>query len=229
VTEHSGEPLSPTERTRLGRLSEKARTDRQELHDLLDSALVAHVGVDAGGYPLVLPTAFAVDRDGPDRDGTLYLHGSVAAKWLVAARRSKVCVTVTEVDGIVAARSGFESSMNYRTAVILGEARVVDDPDERMHALDLMVDHMVPGRSATIRRPTRKELAATQVLAVALWEASLKVRAGGPDDEDDDVADNPWGGHIPLYRVAGQPVGDEGSRGPAPDDVRRRAEQLGAR
>ena len=203
MTGHSGEPLSPTERTRLGRLSEKARTDRQELHDLLDTALVAHVGVDAGGYPLVLPTAFAVDRDGPDRDGTLYLHGSVAAKWLVAARHSKVCVTVTEVDGIVAARSGFESSMNYRTAVILGEARVVDDPDERTHALDLMVDHMVPGRAATIRRPTRKELAATQVLAVALWEASLKVRTGGPDDEDDDVADNPWGGHIPLYRVAG--------------------------
>ena len=225
VTDHSGEPLSPTERTRLGRLSEKARTDRQELHDLLDTALVAHVGVDAGGYPLVLPTAFAVDRDGPDRDGTLYLHGSVAAKWLVAARHHKVCVTVTEVDGIVAARSGFESSMNYRTAVILGEARVVDDPDERTHALDLMVDHMVPGRAATIRRPTRKELAATQVLAVALWEASLKVRTGGPDDEDDDVADNPWGGHIPLYRVAGEPVGDEGSRGPVPDDVRRRAER----
>ena len=172
--------------------------------------------MDAGGYPLVLPTAFAVDADGPDRDGTLYFHGSVAAKWLVAARHSKVCVTVTEVDGLVAARSGFESSMNYRTAVVLGEARVVDDPDERMHALDLMVDHMVPGRAATIRRPTRKELAATQVLALSLWEASLKVRTGGPDDEDDDVADNPWGGHIPLYRVAGAPVGDEGSRGPVP-------------
>ena len=223
------DPLSPTERTTLGRLSEKARTDRRELLDLLDTALVAHVGVDAGGYPLVLPTAFAVDADGPDRDGTLYFHGSVAAKWLVAARHSKVCVTITEVDGLVAARSGFESSMNYRTAVILGEARVVDDPDERMHALDLMVDHMVPGRAATIRRPTRKELAATQVLALSLWEASLKVRTGGPDDEDDDVADNPWGGHIPLYRVAGAPVGDEGSRGPVPDDVRRRAEDLGAR
>ena len=222
------EPLSPTPRTQLGRLAEKARTDRAELHALLETALVAHVGVDAGGYPLVLPTAYAVDLDGPDRDGTLYLHGSTGARWLNAARGSKVCVTVTEVDGIVAARSGFESSMNYRTAVVLGEARVVDDPEERQHALDLMVDHMVPGRAATIRRPTRKELAATQVLAVALWEASLKVRGGGPDDEDADVADNPWGGHIPLYRVAGEPVGDEGSRGPAPDDVRRRAVALGA-
>ena len=87
MTGHPDDPLSPTERTRLGRLSEKARTDRQELLDLLDTALVAHIGVDAGGYPLVLPTAFAVDRDGPDRGGTLYLHGSVAARWLVAARR----------------------------------------------------------------------------------------------------------------------------------------------
>jgi len=221
-------PLSPTERTQLGRLAEKGRTDRRELHELLDTALVAHVGVDAGGYPLVLPTAYAVDLDGADRGGTLYLHGSVAAKWLVAARDRKICVTVTEVDGLVAARSGFESSMNYRTAVIFGEARVVDDPDERQHALDLMVDHMVPGRAATIRRPTRKELSATQVLAVPLWEASLKVRTGGPDDEGDDIADNPWGGHIPLYRVAGAPVGDEGSRGPVPDDVRRRALALGA-
>jgi len=229
MTEATGGTLSRTPRTQLGRLAEKARTDRAELHALLETALVAHVGVDAGGYPLVLPTAYAVDPDGPDREGTLYLHGSTAARWLNAARGSKVCVTITEVDGIVAARSGFESSMNYRTAVILGEARVVDEPEERQHALDLMVDHMVPGRAATIRRPTRKELAATQVLAVALWEASLKVRVGGPDDGDADIADNPWGGHIPLHRVAGEPVGDEGSRGPAPEDIRRRAADLGHR
>jgi nitroimidazol reductase NimA-like FMN-containing flavoprotein (pyridoxamine 5'-phosphate oxidase superfamily) len=223
------DPLSPTPRTTLGRLAEKGRTDRAELHALLETALVAHVGVDAGGYPLVLPTAYAVDLDGPDRDGTLYLHGSTAARWLSSARGSQVCVTVTELVGIEAARSGFESSMNYRTAVIVGEARGVEDPDERQHALDMMVDHMVPGRSATIRRPTRKELAATQVLAVSLWEASLKVRVGGPDDEDDDVAATPWGGHIPLYRVAGEPVGDDGSRAPAPADIVARARQLGAR
>jgi nitroimidazol reductase NimA-like FMN-containing flavoprotein (pyridoxamine 5'-phosphate oxidase superfamily) len=224
----TSDSLSPTDRTKLGRLKEKGRADRRELHELLRSALVAHVGVDAGTHPVVLPTVFAVDLDGPDRGGTLYVHGSTAAKWLSSARRQTVCVTVTEVDGMVLARSGFEHSMNYRTAVVIGEARVVDDPDERLRALDLMVEHMVPGRSATIRRPTRKELAATQVLAVPLWEASLKVRAGGPDDEDDDVAVYPWGGHIPLYRVAGAPVGDAGSRGPVPDDVRRRALALGA-
>jgi nitroimidazol reductase NimA-like FMN-containing flavoprotein (pyridoxamine 5'-phosphate oxidase superfamily) len=228
VTDYSRGPLSPTPRTRLGRLHEKGRSDRLELHALLRDALVAHLGVDTGTHPVVLPTVFAVDLDGPDRGGTLYVHGSVAARWLVAARSSTVCVTVTEVDGMVLARSGFEHSMNYRTAVVIGEARLVDDPDEKQHALDLMVDHLVPGRAATIRRPTRKELAATQVLAVPLWEASLKMRAGGPDDEAGDIADNPWGGHMPLYRVAGAPVGDEGSRGPVPDDVRARAVALGA-
>jgi nitroimidazol reductase NimA-like FMN-containing flavoprotein (pyridoxamine 5'-phosphate oxidase superfamily) len=220
--------LSPTERTRLGRLAEKGRSDRAELHALLADGLVAHVGVDTGTHPVVLPTVYATDLEGPDHGGTLYVHGSVAARWLVSARTRTVCVTVTEVDGMVLARSGFEHSMNYRTAVVIGEARVVEDPDEKLHALDLIVDHLVPGRSATIRRPTRKELAATQVLAVPLHEASLKVRAGGPDDEDADIAATPWGGHVPLYRVAGAPVGDALSRGPVPDDVRRRAEQLGA-
>jgi uncharacterized protein len=220
--------LSPTERTRLGRLSEKGRDDREELHALLRDALFAHIGVDTGSHPVVLPAAFALDLDGPDEGGTLYVHGSVAAKWLLAARTRTVCVTVTELDGLVTARSGFEHSMNYRSAVVIGDARLVEDADERLHALDLIVDHMVPGRSATIRRPSGKELAATQVLAVPLYEASLKVRSGGPDDEDDDVAATAWGGHIPLYRVAGEPVGDDGSRGPVPDDVRRRATALGA-
>ena len=220
--------LSPTPRTTLGRLAAKGRTDRAELHELLRTALVAHLGVFTGTHPVVLPTVYAVDLDGPDRDGTLYVHGSVAARWLVSARTRTVCVTVTELDGMVLARSGFEHSMNYRTAVVIGDARLVEDDDERLHALDLMVDHVVPGRSATIRRPTRKELAATQVLAVPLHEASLKVRQGGPDDEDDDIAATPWGGHVPLHRVAGAPVGDEHSRGPVPDDVRRRAVALGA-
>jgi len=222
-------PLSPTPRSTPRREKERARSDREELHRILDAALLCHLAVVVDGVPLALPTVFAVDRDGPDEGGTVYVHGSVASRSLTQAPEQELSLTVTVLDGLVLARSGFMHSMNYRTAVVLGEARVVDDPDERMHALDLMVDHMVPGRAATIRRPTRKELAATQVLALSLWEASLKVRTGGPDDEDDDVADNPWGGHIPLYRVAGAPVSDEGSRGPVPDDVRRRAEELGAR
>ena len=116
--------------------------------------------------------------------------------------------------------------MNYRSAVVIGEARLVDDPDERAHALDLIVDHMIPGRSATLRANTRKELAATAVLAVPLHEASMKARAGGPVDEPEDVAAGVWGGDLPIRRVVGEPVADADSTGPVPADVVRRAAAL---
>jgi hypothetical protein len=113
--------------------------------------------------------------------------------------------------------------MNYRSAVVLGQARVIDDPDERRHALDLVVDHMIPGRSATLRASTRKELAATAVLAVPLHEASMKARAGDPVDEPEDVAAGVWAGHVPLRRVAGAPVTAQDATGQVPADVVRRA------
>ena len=216
-------PLSPTRRTTVGRGRNRAVTGRAELHRLLTDALVAHLGVTVGGHPLVLPSAFAVDPDGPDRDGSLYLHASVAAGWLRAATDTTVCVTVTELDGLVAGRSAFHHSMNYRSAVVIGRARVVDDPEEKRHALDLIVDHMIPGRSPTLRASTRKELAATAVLAVALHEASMKARAGGPGDEPEDVAAGVWGGHIPLRRVASAPVPDADAAGTVPADVQHRA------
>jgi nitroimidazol reductase NimA-like FMN-containing flavoprotein (pyridoxamine 5'-phosphate oxidase superfamily) len=137
-----------------------------------------------------------------------------------------VCITVTELDGLVAARSAFHHSMNYRSAVVVGTARVVEDPAERDHALGLIVDHMIPGRTATLRPSTRKELAATAVLAVPLHEASMKARAGGPVDDPDDVAAGGWAGHVPLRRVAGAPVPDQDSAGPAPGDVVRRVASL---
>jgi nitroimidazol reductase NimA-like FMN-containing flavoprotein (pyridoxamine 5'-phosphate oxidase superfamily) len=204
--------------------------DRAALHALLADALVAHLGVtverDGSSHPLVLPTAYAVDLEGPDAGGSLYVHGSVAAGWLRASADRTVCVTITELDGLVAGRSSFHHSMNYRSAVVIGTARVVDDPQERRHALDLIVDHMIPGRAATLRASTRKELAATAVLAVPLREASMKARAGGPVDEPDDVAAGIWGGHIPLRRVADEPVADVDCRGPVPADVRERAASL---
>lgn len=221
-------PLSPTARTTVGRGRNRAVEDRAALHALLADALVAHLGVVVGGHPVVLPTAFAVDPEGPDADGTLYLHGSVAAGWLRAATDSTVCVTVTELDGLVAGRSAFHHSMNYRSAVVIGAARVVDDPAERQHALDLIVDHMIPGRSGTLRPSTRKELAATAVLAVPLHEASVKVRTGGPVDEPEDVAAGTWGGHVPLRRVAGAPVPDQDAPGPVPAEVVARAAELSA-
>lgn len=201
--------LEPTDRTRINRGRNRAVADRAELLALLADALVAHIGVQAqgpDGHPLVLPTAYAVDVDGPDEGGTLYVHGSVAARWLRSSVDSTVCVTVTELDGLVAGRSAFHHSMNYRSAVVIGQARLVDDADERQHALDLIVDHMLPGRAATLRPSTRKELAATAVLAVPLHEASMKARAGGPVDDPEDVEAGVWGGHVPVRRVIDAPV-----------------------
>ncbi|MDP2775930.1 MAG: pyridoxamine 5'-phosphate oxidase family protein [Nocardioides sp.] len=221
-------PLSPTARTTVTRGRNRAVADRAELHALLADALIAHVGVDVGDHPVVLPVAFAVDLDGPDEGGTLYIHGSVAARWLTRSEGATVCVTITELDGLVAARSAFHHSMNYRSAVVIGAARVVDDPDEKARALSLTVDHMVPGRSATLRPHTRKEVAATSVLAVPLHEASLKVRAEGPVDEPEDIASGVWGGVIPIHRVAGTPVSSPESAATAvPADVVRRSQQLG--
>jgi nitroimidazol reductase NimA-like FMN-containing flavoprotein (pyridoxamine 5'-phosphate oxidase superfamily) len=224
-------PLSPTDRTTVSRGADRARADRAELHAFLADGLVAHLGVVVGDHPVVLPVAYAVDLDGPDEGGSLYVHGSVAAGWLRAAPGATVCVTVTELDGLVTARSAFNHSMNYRSAVVVGRVRLVQDDDERRHALDLVVDQMVPGRAATLRPSTRKELAATAVLAVPLLEASLKVRAGGPVDDEADVGAGTWGGHVPLRRVASAPVTaeDVADGGPAvPADVVRRAEALGA-
>ncbi len=199
-------PLSPTDRTRIVRSRERAATDRAALQDVLTSGAVAHLGIVIDGSPRVLPTVFAYDLDGPDPDGTLYFHGSVASRSLVDAPGQTVCLTITLVDGLVLARSGFHHSMNYRSAVILGTPRPVDDPTERDHALDLIIDHLVPGRAATLRKPTRKEIAATTVLAVSLHEASVKSRAEGVNDEDFDVAaDDTWAGIVPLTTTYGAP------------------------
>lgn len=219
-------PLSPTSRTTIVRGRNRAVTDRAALHAFLADALVGHLGVVVGDHPVVLPTAYAVDPAGPDDGGTVYVHGSVAARWLRQAADATVCLTVTELDGLVAGRSAFHHSMNYRSAVVIGQARPVDDPEERQHALDLIVDHMIPGRSATLRPTTRKELAATAVLALPLAEASMKARAGGPGDEPEDVEAGIWGGHIPMRRVGGDPVSGEDSHDDVPADVVRRAAEL---
>ena len=200
-------PLSPTARSSPRREKERAQTDRATLHDVLDASLICHLGVVVDGVPLALPTVFAVDPDGPDEGGTLYVHGSVAAGWLRGAADATVCVTVTQLDGLVAGRSAFHHSMNYRSAVVIGRPRRVEDADERSHALDLLVDHVTPGRSAALRRPTRKELAATTVLALPLHEASVKRRDGDPDDEVEDVeAGDVWAGVLPLRTTCADPV-----------------------
>lgn len=223
------EPLSPTSRSTPRREKERAQSDRSALYDVLDAALICHLGVLVDGVPLALPTVFGVDPDGPDEGGTLYVHGSVASRSLVQGPAQDVSVTMTVLDGIVLARSGFNHSMNYRSAVLIGRPRVVADEAEKARALDLVVDHVTPGRSAALRRPTRKELVATAVLALPLHEASVKRRTGGPDDEDVDVqAGGVWAGVVPLRVAAGAPVtGTDVDVDDVPEHVVQRVESLG--
>jgi nitroimidazol reductase NimA-like FMN-containing flavoprotein (pyridoxamine 5'-phosphate oxidase superfamily) len=212
-----------SERTRLTRLRERGVDDRDELLDFLAGQFVAHLAVDAGDHPVSLPVAYALDREGDQ----LYVHGSVGAGWMRHAPGSVVCLTVTSVDGLVLARSAFHHSMNYRCAVVIGEARLVTDDAERARALDLVVDQIVPGRAATLRANSRKELAATSVLAVPLADASLKKRDGGVGDEPEDVEAGIWAGVLPLRLTAGEVETDPLTSRPVPPDVVARAEGLG--
>jgi nitroimidazol reductase NimA-like FMN-containing flavoprotein (pyridoxamine 5'-phosphate oxidase superfamily) len=218
-------PLQPTPRTQLRRQRHRGASDRAELEDVLASGLFCHLGVIVDGSPVVLPTAYGVDlSDGPD--GTLYLHGSVAARSLVAAREQTVCVTITVPDGLVLARSGFHHSVNYRSAVVFGQPRLVDDPAEKARGLDLVIDHLVPGRSAAVRPPTCKELAATALLALPLTEASVKRRAGDVDEDPEDHELPIWAGVIPLRLVAGEPIPAGNCALDTPAHVRDRAATL---
>ena len=220
--------LSPTTRSTPRREKHLAQSDRATLYAVLDASLICHLGVVVDGVPLALPTVFAVDLDGPDDGGTLYVHGSVASRSLVQGPTQDVSVTMTVLDGIVLARSGFNHSMNYRSAVVIGRPRPVTDGAERSHALDLLVDHVAPGRSRALRRPTRKELAATTVLALPLHEASVKLSAGDPEDEDADVeTGGVWAGTIPLRLVAEDAVTSADVVDvPVPDHVLGRVDDL---
>jgi nitroimidazol reductase NimA-like FMN-containing flavoprotein (pyridoxamine 5'-phosphate oxidase superfamily) len=189
--------LSNTDRTTLGRLRERGRSDRAALHDVLDAALICHFGVVIDGTPVVLPTGYG--RIGE----TLYLHGSSANRSLTAAPGTEICVTVTLLDGLVCARSVFHNSMNYRSAVIFGTARLVTDEAEQLDALHAITDHLIPGRWGNSRLPTRKELAATVVLALSLDEASVKARAGWPKDDDEDYELDYWAGVLPIGMTVG--------------------------
>ena len=205
-------PLSPTPRTTVNRLRERGATDREALDDVLDSALICHLGVLHDGAPIVLPTGYGRDGD------TLYLHGSTGAKSL---RPGPICVTVTIVDGIVYARSVFHHSMNYRSAVVLGTTRLVTDPEEKSHALEVVTEHLAPGSWDHARLPTKKELAATAVLALDLTEASVKIRNAPPSDDDEDVANNTaWAGVLPVTMEWGVPESD--STLPVPEHVLKR-------
>ncbi|WP_030455920.1 pyridoxamine 5'-phosphate oxidase family protein [Herbidospora cretacea] len=194
--------LSSTPRTVLGRSKARGRTDRAELHAVLDAGLICHLGVIVDGSPMVIPTGYGRIGD------TLYVHGSTGARSLRTAPGDTVCVTVTHLDGIVLARSVFHHSVNYRSAMIYGVPRLVTDEDERMAGLAAITEQLAPGQWDYARLPNRKEMAATAVLALSLEEASVKMRAAGPSDDDEDYDLPIWAGVLPVVTTWGVPEPD---------------------
>ena len=199
---------APSSRTRVRRLPERGAYDRETIEAVLDAALVAHLGFVQDGQPFVIPTLHARVGD------RVYVHGSAASRTLRAlATGIRACLTVTLLDGIVLARSVFEHSLNYRSVVVLGTATPVDDPTEKLAALEAFTEKLLPGRWAEARQPTRKELKATSVLTLPLDEASAKIRDGGPEDGDTpDAGLEVWAGHLPLVVRALAPVPDPSLR-----------------
>ncbi|MFE1466076.1 pyridoxamine 5'-phosphate oxidase family protein [Streptomyces nigra] len=197
---------TPTDRTVPTRSPERASYDKELVHAILDEAYVCHLGFVRDGAPVVLPTLFA--RVGE----TLYVHGSTGSRPLRMTGEPDpglpVCLTVTHVDALILARSAFHHSINYRSVVVHGTAHQVTDPEEKRLALDALVDHVVPGRSADSRPANKKELAATAVIRLDLAEVSAKLRTGGVNDEPEDLELPHWAGVVPLRKGYDTPVGD---------------------
>jgi nitroimidazol reductase NimA-like FMN-containing flavoprotein (pyridoxamine 5'-phosphate oxidase superfamily) len=184
-----------SERTTLHRYAHRAMYDRASIDAILDEGLVGHVGIQTDqGFPVVIPLVYG------RHDDTVYLHGSAASRFFRTARTAslEVCMTVTLVDGLVVARSTYNTDVNYRSVAIIGDASEVRDIEEKRHGLELLVDHILPGRNADARPPTEKELRSTMLLRLPIDEASAKVRTGWPLDDDDDYELPVWAGVIPV-------------------------------
>jgi len=195
--------FTPTERTQVKRLPKRGHYDRETVYAILDAGFVCHVGFNAEGQPYVIPTNYGRAGD------TLYLHGSAASRMLrTLSGGVPVCVTVTHVDGLVLARSAFHHSVNYRSVVVLGTARLVEEPAEKMEALRIFTEHVLKGRWNDVRQPTEQELKGTMVLALPLEEVSAKVRTGGPVDDEADYALPVWAGVLPLETLPQPPQPD---------------------
>jgi uncharacterized protein len=200
-----------TERTQVRRLAKRGRYDRETVYSILDAGWICHVGFTVDGRPVVIPTAYG--RDG----GRLIIHGSAASRMLrTMAGGIEVCVTVTHVDGLVLARSAFHHSINYRSVMLFGRARLIEESEAKNDALRLFTEHLLPGRWAEVRTPNEKELKATTVLELPIEEASAKVRTGPPVDDEEDMSWPVWAGVIPLSVVEGEPEPDPGQLTEAP-------------
>jgi nitroimidazol reductase NimA-like FMN-containing flavoprotein (pyridoxamine 5'-phosphate oxidase superfamily) len=184
----------PSDRVRIRRRRERGRYEREVVDAILDEALIAHLGIaGTDGQPLVIPTLHARCGD------VVYCHGSAASRTLRAlAAGAPACLTVTLLDALVLARSAMHHSANYRSVMLLGQATVVTGHDEKLAALEAIVEHIVPGRWADVRWPTENELKATSILALPIEEASAKIRSGPPLDDEEDYSMDVWAGVIPL-------------------------------
>jgi uncharacterized protein len=207
----------PTERTQVRRLKKRAVYDRDVVHAILDEAFLCHIGFTIDSQPFVIPTLYVRD------DETLYVHGSGASRMLKQlAAGLDICLTATLVDGLVLARSAFHHSLNYRSVVVLGKARLVTEREEMLRALELLTNHVAPKRWGEVRSPNELELKQTHVLALPLNEVSAKVRRGNPIDDDEDYGSTVWAGVIPLSTQCGPPQPDDRiSPDAKPIDVRR--------
>lgn len=207
--------LRQTNRTTITRHDERGSYDRRTAHAIIDEAIVAHVGFDAGRGVTVIPMTYA------RRDELLYLHGAVASRWLSGfAGGRDVCVTITLLDGLVLAKSAFSHSMNYRSVVLFGRASVVTDNAEKADAFRRLVDHLLPGRWDDCRQPDRKEAAATTVLKLPIDEASIKIRSGPPKDAEKDLDLDYWTGVIPLELSAAEALPDAATTAAVPGYAR---------
>lgn len=190
-----------TPRTTLKRAHERGEYERDKVYEVLDAGLFCHVGYVHDGQPFVTPTAYW--RMG----GELIIHGSAASRMVRALEAGgDACVTVTHVDGLVLARSAFHHSVNYRSVMLLGKARLVQDPEEKVAMLKDLIERMTPGRWATLRPHTDQEIKATGVLAFTIDEASAKIRTGPPIDDEEDYGLPIWAGVVPLAQMAGPPI-----------------------
>lgn len=202
MSEHNN-PVTPTPLTTLRRNAKRGVYDRAVIDAILDEGLVCDVAFVHEGTPCLIPTAYA-------REGSwLYLHGAQKNRMLRSICGQTACISVTLIDGLVLARSAFHHSVNYRSVVIYGQGEEVVDAGEKMHAMERLVEHIVPGRWAEARQPTAQELDATLIVRVPTDECSAKVRSGPPVDDEEDLALDVWAGVLPLARKWGAPQADE--------------------
>ena len=193
----------PSPRTRVVREPDRAVYGRETVYRILDEGFLCHAGFVVDGQPFVIPTSYG------RKDASLYIHGSAASRMLRQFKEGvPVCITVTLLEGLVLARSIFNHSMNYLSVVILGKATLVDDPAEKLSALRILSEHILPGRWDDSRQPNERELKATSVLHVPIEEFSAKVRQGPAIDDEEDYSFPTWAGVVPLEMVAGKPIDD---------------------